>query len=185
MYRHLTKASGTGGVVLALMSAILAFQLNASMLSPVLATMERELDTTSVQIGVSQTAFFTSAALFSLILPRWGDLIGRRKIMLGMVLVTTIGSVIAALSINVQMLFLARVIQGVSGPIVPMALIMLRGQINDDEKYAFWMAVLTSVNGGLAGVDALAGGWLAGTFGFRSVFGSWRSCLLCLSFSYV
>ncbi len=25
-------------------------------------------------------------------------------------------------------------------------------------------------NGGIAGVDAILGGWLAGTFGFRSVF---------------
>lgn len=32
------------------------------------------------------------------------------------------------------------------------------------------MAILTSVNGGIAGVDALLGGWLAGNFGFRSVF---------------
>ena len=32
------------------------------------------------------------------------------------------------------------------------------------------MAILTSVNGGIAGVDAILGGWLAGNFGFRSVF---------------
>jgi predicted MFS family arabinose efflux permease len=32
------------------------------------------------------------------------------------------------------------------------------------------MAILTSVNGGIAGVDAILGGWLAGTYGFRSVF---------------
>ena len=36
------------------------------------------------------------------------------------------------------------------------------------------MAILTSVNGGIAGVDALLGGWLAGNFGFRSVF--WVMC---------
>lgn len=161
---------GIAGLVLALLSAILAFQLNASMLSPVLATMERELDTTAALIGVTQTAFFTSAALFSLILPRWGDLIGRRKVMVGMLIVTALGSVLAAYSPTVQVLFVARIIQGVSGPIVPMALIMLRAQMTDDNKYAFWMAVLASVNGGIAGVDALAGGWLADAFGYRSVF---------------
>ncbi|WP_257158967.1 uridine transporter UriT [Corynebacterium cystitidis] len=164
------RTTGTVGLVLALLSAILAFQLNASMLSPVLATMERELNATAVQIGVSQTAFFTAAALFSLVLPRWGDLIGRRKIMIGMLVVTALGSVVAALSVNVYMLFVARIIQGVSGPIVPMALIMLRAQMPDEKRYAFWMAVLTSVNGGIAGVDALAGGWLAANYGFRSVF---------------
>lgn len=164
------KGTGTAGLVTALLFAIFAFQLNASMLSPVLATMEKQLHTTSAQIGLTQTAFFTAAALFSLILPRWGDLIGRRRVMVGMLVVTAIGSVIAALSVHVGMLFVARIIQGVSGPIVPMALIMLRAQMTDEKKYALWMAVLASVNGGIAGVDALAGGWLASSLGYRSVF---------------
>ena len=158
MVTSMRKSSSTAGLILALLFAIFAFQLNASMLSPVLATMEQELGTTTARIGLTQTAFFTAAALFSLILPRWGDLVGRRKIMVAMVAVTAIGSIIAALSVNVGMLFVARVVQGVSGPIVPMALIMLRAQMNDDKKYALWMAVLASVNGGIAGVDALAGG---------------------------
>ena len=158
MVTSMRKSSSTAGLILALLFAIFAFQLNASMLSPVLATMEQELGTTTARIGLTQTAFFTAAALFSLILPRWGDLVGRRKIMVAMVAVTAIGSIIAALSVNVGMLF------------VPMALIMLRAQMNDDKKYALWMAVLASVNGGIAGVDALAGGWLASAFGFRSVF---------------
>lgn len=171
------RATGTVGLVLALLTAIFSFQLNASMLSPVLATIESELGATTAQVGVTQTAFFTSGALFSLILPRWGDLIGRRTIMVGMVVVTLLGSVLAALSVNVEMLFLARLIQGVSGPIVPMALIMLRAQMPDEHRYAFWMSVLTSVNGGIAGLDALAGGVLADRFGFRSVF--WVIAAVC------
>ena len=63
----------------ALMAAIFAFQLNASMLSPALTTMRVELNTTDAQIGLTQTVFFTSCAVFSLFLPRLGDLIGRRK----------------------------------------------------------------------------------------------------------
>lgn len=173
-----TPASGTFGVVMALLAAIVAFQLNASMLSPVLATMEKELDTTAAQIGVTQTAFFTAAALFSLIMPRWGDLIGRKRIMLGLLAVTGVGSVLAAVATSVDVLLVARVIQGASGPIVPMALIMLRAAISDDKRYAFWMAVLASVNGGIAGVDALAGGWLASTFGFHAVF--WTMAVVCV-----
>ena len=38
-------------IVLALLVAIFAFQLNASMLSPALATMERELNATTAEIG--------------------------------------------------------------------------------------------------------------------------------------
>lgn len=165
------RATGSvAALVAALLAAIFAFQLNASMLSPVLATMERELATTAAQIGLSQTAFFASAALFSLFLPRWGDLIGRKRLMIGLLLLTGVGSAVAALAPNVGVLSLGRIIQGVSGPIVPMALIMLRVQVPDPRRYAKLMAVLTAVNGGIAGVDALLGGWLAENFGFRSVF---------------
>ncbi|MET4060740.1 MFS family permease [Arthrobacter sp. UYP6] len=154
----------------ALLAACVAFQLNASMLSPALVTIEEELNTTSAAVGLSQTAFFTSAALFSLFLPRLGDIIGRKKVLGGMLVVLTIGSLVAALAPNIEVLFLARLIQGVSGPVVPLALIMLRVEIREPKLYGTLMGVVTAVNGGIAGVDALAGGYLAQNHGFASVF---------------
>lgn len=163
-----------GKSIVALMTALLvsifAFQLNASMLSPALTTMERELNTSSSQIGLTQTVFFTAAALFSLFLPRLADLAGRKKVLVGMLAVTAVGCAVSALAPNVTVLMLGRILQGVSGPVVPLCLIMLHVRVTEDKKYARLMAILTSVNGGIAGVDAILGGWLAGTFGFRSVF---------------
>lgn len=164
-------------LMFALLVAIFAFQLNASMLSPALATMAHELQVADSEIGLTQTAFFAAAALFSLFLPRWADLIGRKKLLFGMLAVTGIGCVISALAPTVHILGLGRVIQGVAGPVVPMCLIMLHAEVKDPKRYAKLMAVLTSVNGGIAGVDALAGGFLAGNFGFRSVF--WTMAIVC------
>ncbi|MDO4630802.1 MAG: MFS transporter [Corynebacterium sp.] len=163
--------------MLALLVAVFAFQLNASMLSPALKTMESELATTGAEIALTQTAFFTAAALFSLFLPRWGDLIGRRKVLVGMLAIMAIGCVISALAPNVTVLFIGRVIQGVAGPTVPLTLIMLRQQVPNEKQYALLLGILTSVNGGIAGVDALAGGWLAASFGFRSIF--WVMAIIC------
>lgn len=163
--------------MIALLITVFAFQLNASMLSPALSTMEKELGTSAAQVGLTQTAFFAAAALFSLFLPRWGDLAGHRKILMGMLLVTACGCVISALAPNVAVLGIGRVIQGVAGPIVPLCLIMLHVQVPDQTKYAKLMAVITSVNGGIAGVDSLAGGYLVGNFGFRSIF--WVMAAIC------
>lgn len=154
----------------ALLVAIFAFQLNASMLSPALVAMEIELNTTAVEIGNTQTVFFTAAALFSLFLPRLADLAGRKKVLTGMLAITGIGCIISALAPNVTVLLIGRVMQGVAGPVVPMCLIMLHTQVTQEARYTRLMAILTSVNGGIAGVDAILGGWLAGNFGFRSVF---------------
>lgn len=142
-------------LMMALLVAIFAFQLNASMLSPALTTMQLELNTTAVEIGNTQTVFFTAAALFSLFLPRLADLIGRKKVLCGMLAITGIGCVISALAPNVVVLMIGRIMQGVAGPVVPMCLIMLHNQVTEEGRYTRLMAILTSVNGGIAGVDAI------------------------------
>jgi MFS family permease len=159
-----------GVLMAALLAACVAFQLNASMLSPALTTIEKDLHTDSAAVGLSQTAFFTSAALFSLFLPRLGDIIGRKKVLSGMLIVMTVGCVIAALAPSINVLFIGRLFQGVSGPVVPLCLIMLRVEVSEPKLYGTLMGVLTAINGGIAGVDALAGGYLAQNFGFASVF---------------
>ena len=82
----MTATTGTAGprvavgtLMVALLSACVAFQLNASMLSPALATIQKELNVSAAAVGLTQTAFFTAAALFSLFLPRLGDLIGAKR----------------------------------------------------------------------------------------------------------
>ena len=167
-----TKRS-TAAVMTALLVACFAFQLNASMLSPALKLMAKELKTTDDVIGLTQTVFFTAAALFSLFLPRLGDMIGRRKLLTGMMALTAVGcalSALAGMTGSVALLFVGRVIQGVAGPTVPVCLIMLRVAVPDPKRYGTLLGVITAVNGGIAGVDALAGGWLAQNFGFGSVF---------------
>lgn len=157
-------------LMIALLVAIFAFQLNSSMLTPALVQMQTELNTTAVEIGNTQTVFFTACALFSLFLPRLADHLGRRKVLTGMLAITAVGCIVSAMASNITFLLIGRVMQGVAGPIVPMCLIMLHQRVTEDKKYAKLMAILTSVNGGIAGVDALLGGWLTTAFGFRSVF---------------
>ena len=157
-------------LMMALLVATFSFQLNVSMLSPALATMAKDFRTTDTQIGLTQTVFFTVAALFSLFLPRLADLVGRKKVLVGILVSTIFGCVVCALAPNVTVLMIGRGLQAVSGPVVPMCLIMLRVRVSQEKRYAKLMAILTSVNGGIAGVDAMFGGWLVGNYGFRAVF---------------
>lgn len=157
-------------LVAALLTGCFAFQLNASMLSPALKSIQDSLGATSAEVGLTQTAFFTSAALFSLFLPRLGDLIGRRRVLAGMLALMAVGCVMAALAESIPVLFAGRVIQGVSGPTVPLCLIMLRNEVHEPKKYGTLLGVITAVNGGVAGVDSLAGGYLADHHGFQAIF---------------
>lgn len=156
--------------MIALLAACAAFQLNASMLSPVLVVMGKELKADEVSVSLTQTAFFTSTALFGLFLPRLSDIVGRRRVMIAMLLVMVGGAVLAALAPNLTVLLAARAIQGISGAIIPVCLIVLRSEVSDPRTYGSLMGIVTAVNGGIAGVDAFAGGYLATNFGFRSIF---------------
>ncbi|MEV7794154.1 MFS transporter [Streptomyces sp. NPDC087512] len=168
--RPAKTAAGTAALMTALLAACVAFQLNASMLSPALVTMARELHTDEAAAGLSQTVFFTACAMFSLFLPRFSDIAGRRRVLLWMLVTMAAGSVLAALAPDIAVLDIARVIQGVSGPVVQISLLTLRSEISDPKRFGTLMGVVTAVNGGIAGVDAIAGGWLADGFGFRSIF---------------
>lgn len=165
-----SSTGGTTALMVALLAACVAFQLNASMLSPALVTIGQELDTDQAAVGLSQTWFFTTAALFSLFLPRLSDIIGRRRVLVGMLLLTAVGSTVAALAPNIGWLFAGRIIQGVSGPTVPLCLLMLRSAVTDQRRYGTLMGLILAVNGGIAGVDSFLGGYLAENHGFRSIF---------------
>ena len=165
-----TGRGNIAALMTALLAACVAFQLNASMLSPALVTMGQELKADQALIGLSQTWFFTAAALFSLFLPRLSDIVGRKKVLVGMMLLMAVGSIIAALAPDITWLFVGRIIQGVSGPTVPLCLIMLRSAVSNPRKYGTLMGLITAVNGGVAGVDSFVGGYFAEHYGFRSIF---------------
>ena len=161
---------GTVALMTALLSACVAFQLNASMMSAVLPTMAKELNTDEVAVGLSQTAFFTSGAIFGVFLPRLSDIRGRRLVLAALLVFVVLGSVLGALAPNIAVLDVARIIQGCSGPVVPICLLMLRSTVTEPGRYGTLMGLIAAVNGGVAGVDTLLGGYLATHVGFRGVF---------------
>lgn len=157
-------------LMLALLSACLAFQLNASMLSPALVSIERQLNVTAGSVASSQSAFFIAAAMFALFLPRLADIAGRRRVLCAALMIMAVGCVIAAVATNIEMLFIGRVIQGASGPVIPIALVMLRVEVPEPKKYGTLLGVVTAINGGIAGFDAILGGYLVTNHGFHSIF---------------
>lgn len=162
-----------GGIPLlmfVLLAAATAFQLNASMLSPVLPNMASELGTDEATAGLTQTAFFTAGAMCGLFLPRLSDMVGRRKILLIMLSVMSIGAVLAALAPNIQLLLVARALQGISGCTIPMTLIILRSQVRNEVRLGTLMGIIAAVNGGIAGIDVIISGWISENWGFRPVF---------------
>lgn len=157
-------------LVCAFFLAIFSYQFNATMVAPALGNMSASLGISAAQASDTQTAFFTASALFSLFLPRLGDTIGRKRTAIGMLVCATAGSAMAAIAPNLPLLIIGRILQGATGPMISVCLIMLRDRVEDVRTYAKLTALVTCANGGIAGADALAGGWIAGHLGYRAVF---------------
>jgi MFS family permease len=165
-----TTTRGLGVILTPLLGAAVAFQLSASMLSPVLVTMERQLHASVVSVSLTNTLGFLAMAIFSLFVPRLSDIIGRKRTLLGLLTFLAIGSAVSALAPNVATLAVGRIIMGVGGPVVQISLLMLRNEVHEPKRFNTTAGLIAAVNGGVAGVDVLVGGWIATNWGFRPVF---------------
>lgn len=156
-------------LLVGLVLSVVAFQLNATMLNPAVQHMQDELSATTAQIAFTTAMFFLSKAVFQVFMPRLSDMVGRRRILLISLGILTIGTVIAMVAPTVGWLYLGRAIQGACGPVFTIALLTLREATTTEKEYGTKLGVIIAINGGIAGVDVVLGGWMADQWGFRSI----------------
>lgn len=159
----------TSTLLAGLILSVVAFQLNATMLNPAVQHMQNELSATTAQIAFTTAMFFLSKAIFQVFMPRLSDMVGRRRILLISLGILTVGTVISMLAPTVGWLYLGRAIQGACGPVFTIALLTLREATRSEKEYGTKMGIIIAINGGIAGVDVILGGWMADHWGFRSI----------------
>ena len=145
-----------------------AFSLLQSMVNPVLPTIEQALHTDQRTVSWVLTAYLLSASVFTPIVGRVGDKIGKERMLVFTLGALTVGSVIAALAPTIGVLVFARVVQGIGGGVLPLTFGIIRDEF-PHERVAGAIgtaAALLAVGGGLglvlAGpvVDLLSYHWL-------------------------
>ncbi|WP_228973681.1 MFS transporter [Streptomyces sp. DH12] len=161
--------AGRGPMLLAMVLAVLGYQINATMLSPALPDVIERLGTTTAAAGLSQTLFFLMAAIGQVTLARLSDQRGRKPMMLVCAAVLIVGNVLCVVAPNIEVFIAGRILQGVSAAMFTLAFLTLN-QLLTPAGFGKAAGIITAVNGGLAGVDAIAGGQIADTIGFRGIF---------------
>lgn len=151
-----------------LCAGVSSFSLLQSMVNPVLPTIEAALDTDQATVTWVLTAYLLSASVFTPIIGRIGDKVGKERMLVVALAALAIGSLLAALAPSVGVLIAARAIQGVGGGVLPLTFGIIRDEF-PREKVAGAVgtsAALLAVGGGfglvLAGpiVNALSYHWL-------------------------
>ena len=153
---------------LVLCVGVASFSLLQSMVNPVLPTIQAALHTDQATVTWVLTAYLVSASIFTPIIGRVGDKVGKERMLVVALGALALGSLLAAVAGTIGVLIVARVIQGVGGGVLPLTFGIIRDEF-PREKVASAIgmaAALLAVGGGvglvIAGplVEALSYHWL-------------------------
>ncbi|MGI5472647.1 MFS transporter [Streptomyces sp. CA-132043] len=151
------QGPGPGRLLPALLLGVIAFQLNASMVTPALPRIAGSLAAPLPQIALSQTLFFLIGGVAGVVLSRLGDHLGRRRVLLGSLAVMCVGTVLAVCAPNAAVLIAGRILQGASGATFQLTYLVLRDTLSP-QRFGTAMGLTTAINGGV-------GEWTASSAG--------------------
>jgi EmrB/QacA subfamily drug resistance transporter len=144
-------------LILAVLSlAGLAYAILSSAVIPALPTIQHDLHTNETGSAWLLTGFLLSASVGTAIIGRLGDMYGKERLLVWTLMVLAAGTLLAAVSVSLTMLIVARVIQGVAGGIFPLAFSILRDEF-PKERVAGSIGLMSSILGVGAGVGLVAG----------------------------
>ena len=133
-----------------LVLGIAAFALLQSLVIPVLTTVQHQLHTTQGTVTWVLTAYLLSASIMTPILGRVGDMKGKERVFVASLVALAVGSLLAALAPSIEVMIVARVIQGAGGGMVPVAFGIIRDEFPSEK--------VTGAVGALAALTAIGAG---------------------------
>ncbi len=137
--------------------AVGGYALLQSLVIPVLPTIQAGLHTTQNTVTWVLTAYLLSAAIFTPIMGRLGDMYGKERLLVLTLVALTVGSLLAAVASSITLMIVARVIQGVGGGVLPLAFGLIRDEF-PKEKIVGAIGVVAALAAAGAGIGiALAG----------------------------
>jgi EmrB/QacA subfamily drug resistance transporter len=133
-----------------------AYALLQSMVIPVLTTVQHEFHTSQATATWVLTAYLVSASVFTPIVGRIGDMIGKERVFVGTLAALAVGSLLAALASSIGVLIAARVVQGIGGGVLPLAFGIIRDEFAAEQVAGAVgsLATLTAIGGSAGTVIA-------------------------------
>ncbi|WP_354638908.1 MFS transporter [Kitasatospora camelliae] len=156
-------------VLPALVLAMLAFSVVQTAVVPILPSLARELNVTGSNITWLMTANLLSAAVLTPLLGRFGDLRGRKPMLLVSLAGLVAGSALAVGTHSFTWLVVARVLQGAGGGVLPLAISIVRDEL-PREKVTGGVALISASMGVGSGLGLVATGLLLEHWDYKSIF---------------
>ncbi len=146
-----------GATFAVLAIAALAFSLLQSMIIPAIPELEHALHTSATGATWLLTAYLLSAAIATPILGRVGDMVGKEKMLVVVLVLLSLGTLLSAVATSLPVMLVGRAIQGTGGAVFPLAFGIIRDEF-PRARVSTGIGVMSAILGiGVGGGIVLAG----------------------------
>jgi len=155
--------------------ALASYGVLQSLVIPVLPTLQRDLHTSARGVSSVLTSYLVSASVFTPIVGRVGDMIGKRRTFVCAISALAVGSLLAALATSLPLMLVGRGVQGIGGGVMPLAFGILRDEL-PARRVAGAVGVAAATATAAGGIGVVVGGPIVHALGFHWLF--WTPMIL-------
>ncbi|MGA2520498.1 MAG: MFS transporter [Acidimicrobiales bacterium] len=139
-----------------LLLGVTAYSLLQSLVIPALPTIQHALHTSQNTVTWVVTVYLLSASIFTPIMGRIGDMVGKERMLVATLAALAAGSAVAGLAHSIGVLIVGRAIQGIGGGVLPLSFGIIRDEfpVAKVPTGVGIIAALTAVGGGIGLVIA-------------------------------
>ncbi|MFF4890824.1 MFS transporter [Micromonospora chersina] len=145
------------------------FAMLQSLITPVLPTIQHDLHTSQNTVTWVLTAYLLSASIFTPVLGRIGDMVGKERTLVVSLAALALGCLLAAVAPNIGMLIVARVVQGIGGAVFPLSFGIIRDEF-PAARVSSAVAAISAIVAAGGGLGVVLAGPIVATLGYRWLF---------------
>src|SRR4051794_13071074 len=147
----------------------ISYALLQSLVVPALPEIQASLHTSESAVGWVLTAFLLSASVTTPIIGRLGDMYGKERLLLIVLVLLAAGTLISAIASSLGLMLAGRVIQGVGGGIFPLAFSIIRDEL-PRERVAGGIGLVSSLLGIGGGAGVVFAGVITENLSYHWLF---------------
>jgi len=152
-----------------LATSALAYAVSQTMVAPALPEIQHAVGVSQNSVTWALTVYLLTASIATPVLGRLGDMFGKERVLLWVLVGFGVGSTVAALSHSLPLLVAGRAIQGAGGAIFPLAFGIIRDEF-PKEKVAQGIGLISATFGIVGGAGLVLAGVITDALNYEWIF---------------